>query len=178
MKNKILLILIACAVLLLGCETAVSAPDNLVEYAVEVKNDLLLPQGLEFGMTEEEVCKIKGFQISDLRDVATSNTTLYRIITIEGLSDQVSETLAFYDGKLVRASYTAFVEEAEFEELMALVIAQAEELLPETMKFNDRGWVDPQGTGVGISYASTDEDRAYEAITLDITMSKSVSNGK
>ena len=178
MKRKILITLIVCAVLLLGCEPAVSAPDNLVEYAVEVKNDLLQPQGLEFGMTEEEVCKIKGLQISDLREVAANNTTISRIITIEGLSNQVSETFAFHDGKLVRVSYAAYVEEAEFEERMALVMAQAEELFPEAMKLNDRGWVDSQGTGVGISYASTDENRASEAITLDITMSKSVLNGK
>lgn len=178
MKSRIVTVLLACAVLLLGCRSAVSAPDNLVEYAVEVTNDLLQPQGLEFGMTEEEVCKIKGFQISDLREVAANNTTFYRIITIEGLSEQVSETFAFYDGKLVRASYTAVVKKSDFEELMAQVMAQAEELLPEAMKFNDSAWVDSQGTGVGISYGSTDEDSAPEAITLDITMSKSLLNGK
>lgn len=181
MKNKLVLnylSLFICAVLLFGCEPAAAAPDNLVKYAVEVKNDLLQPQGLVFGMTEEEVCKIKGFQISDLREVAANNTSLYRVIAIDGLSDQVSETFAFYDGKLVRASYTAFVEETDFEELMAQVMAQAEETLPETMKFNGSGWVDSQGTGVGISYGSTDEDSASEAITLDITMSKSLLGGE
>lgn len=178
MKNKIFLILLMCTALFLGCEPAVSAPDNLVEYAVEVKNDLLQPQGLEFGMTVEEVCRITGFQVSDLQEVAANNASLYRIITIEGLSDQVSETFAFYDGKLVRASYTAIVEEAEFEELMAQVMARAEETLPESLKVNDGVWVDSQGTGVGISYGSTDEDSAPEAITLDITMSKSLLSDK
>ena len=43
MKSRIFTVLLACAVLLLGCEPAGSAPDNLVEYAVEVKNDLLQP---------------------------------------------------------------------------------------------------------------------------------------
>ena len=99
MKRRIATVLLACAVLLSGCEPAVSAPDNLVEYAVEVKNDLLQPQGLEFGMTEEEVCKIKGLQISDLREVAANNTTISRIITIEGLSNPYSGPMITWEGR-------------------------------------------------------------------------------
>lgn len=181
MKSKLILnvlSLFVCSVLLFGCNSAASVPSNLVEYAVEVKNDLLQPQALEFGMTAEEVCKIRGVQISDLQEDAENNTSLRRTVTIEGLSDKVYEIFSFYEGKLVSASYSAFVDEADFETLMAKVTAQAEDILPETMRKSDSRWTDPQGNWVSIGSGDTDEDSSKEVITLNITMARESLNGK
>lgn len=181
MKNNLILTVLSlfvCSALLFGCSPTASVPSDLVRYAVEVENGLLKPQGLKFGMTVEEVCKIRGVQIGDLQEDAENNTSLRRTITIEGLSDKVYEIFSFYDGKLVSASYSAFVDEADFETLMAKVTAQAEDILPEAMRKGDSRWTDSQGNWASIGSGSTDEDSNKEVITLNITMVRESLNGK
>lgn len=173
MKSRFLLfhlVLLQCVALFFGCLPTFSVPSNLVEYAVEAKNDLLQPRDLEFGMTAEEVCGIKGMQISDLQEDSENNTSLRRTVTIEGLSDKVYEIFSFYDGKLVSVSYSASVDEEAFETLMAKVTAEAEDILPEAMRKGDSRWTDSQGNWVSIGSGSTDEDSNKEVITLHIAI--------
>ena len=180
MKNALflsLLSLIVCSVLLFGCIQTAATPNNLVAYALEVNNDILQPQGLEFGMTVEEVCKTRGLQIADLREDSENTTSLRRIITIEGLSDNVYEIFSFYNGKLISASYNAIVDETDFETLMATVMVQAEAFLPETMQKGDSRWTDSQGNWVSIGSGSTDEDSNKEVITLNISIPRTSLNG-
>lgn len=172
-----LLSLIVCSALLFGCSPTTSAPSDLVAYAVEAENGQLKPQGLEFGMTVEEVCKIRGLQVTDLQEDAENNTSLRRTITIEGLSDKVYEIFSFYDGKLISASYSAFVDEADFETLMAKVTARAENVLPEAMRKGDSRWTDSLGNWVSIGSSSADEDSNKEVITLHISMPRASLSG-
>lgn len=177
MKNKLFLAflaLICCSALLLGCSEATPTPNNLAEYAVEVKNDLIQPKGLEFGMSVEEVCKIKGLEISDQKFTRPTTSHIDRIISIDGLSDEVCETFNFYEGNLTGVEYTASVGESDFEALFAKVIAQAEAVLPETMKEPlDSLWIDAQGYGAAISSAHGDENTNPDFICLSIRRLKS-----
>jgi len=177
MRSKLflqLIVLFCCAALLIGCNSVKPKPDNLAEYAVAVENNQLKPQGLEFLMTVEDVCKTKGLLESELRDIGRNTSQLICTIAIEGLSDEVYEVFTFYEGKLINVHYMAAINEADYEKLIALVAAQAKAILPEAMRVGDHFWIDSQGNQMSIGGSSTDDDHNHEVITLGVSMAKSL----
>lgn len=124
---------------LLSCgerEASVDKSDGgLFAYAVSVEDGSFSPKDVPFGASAEEVLEAKGLTEDALEDDFGENSKRIRNqISIEGLSDEITEIYQFEENRLITVMYVISVEQSEFEQSCELLQQQAAEHLPDELR--------------------------------------------
>ncbi len=149
------------------CSCSGNAPDlsntaNLFQYAVEMEEEVFVPQGVEFFMSVEEVLQATGLKEDAVSEEA-SGKRISAAVNISGFPDDILTIYHFSDDQLVTVEYIITVDDTEAVNLYNLLYEQAISAMPtptaNTMEGIKEGkevaWEDQNQNYVRLSFPGT-----------------------
>lgn len=108
---------------------------DLFSYAVSVEDGSFWPKEVPFGASAEEVLEAKRFaEDAAEEDLGENSRRILNQISIEGLSDEITEIYQLEQNRLITVMYVISVEQSEFEQSCELLRQQAAEHLPDELR--------------------------------------------
>lgn len=150
--------------------------NNLLEYGIEINNDIFAPTQVEFGMTIDEVLKAKSLDSKAYSEDEVLGKRIIQTVNIANLSDEMTVIYTFDKGKLVFVEYVIAASDAEKTTVCNSLYTQLTKKLPtpamNTLEDVKKGkntvlWIDKEKNSISVSFPITLNDEP-NAIILSI----------
>ena len=160
--SKILaLSLLLCGLLFwTGCSRH-SGTDNIFQTAIRFEDGVICPGDCDFAAPIDEVLKAKGLTEDAIDGAQEDGRRIIQTISIDGLSEEITEISSFYHDRLVSVVYNIPVSPEEYDETCTLLQQQAESSIPQEMMLttgslldgNSMIWQDEKENAIRIEIA-------------------------
>ena len=154
--------------------------DHLLEYSIDITDNVFSPKGVEFYMTVDEVLQAKALNSDAVSEDGSSDKIIINAVNISNLCQAMTEQYLFVEDKLVSVEYRVAANDAEKITICNSLYEQAEKHLPDptgnTLEDIKAGknavfWLDQEENRITISFPKTVED-APNVIILKINIKR------
>ena len=154
--------------------------NNLLEYSIDITDNVFSPKQVKFHMTVDEVLQIKALNSDAVSEDGPSGKQIINNVNVANLSHEMTELYTFHKDKLVSVAYTIAANDTEKTTICNSLYEQASKQLPaptgntlEDIKAgkNTVFWLDQEQNSIALSFPMT-QDGEPNAIILSIDVSK------
>ena len=186
-RNKSIGLLISISLLLMAFTSCGSTNDkeelnlnNLLEYGINITNNVFSPGQVDFYMTVDEIVQAKSLDYKADSKNDISDKRIINTVNVKDLSDEMTEVYNFSEGHLISVEYIIAASDSEQEKICNILYEQAKEHMPAPATDNLEDikegkdmilWLDENQNRITLSFPMTN-DNEPNAIILGIYVSK------
>ena len=154
--------------------------NNLLEYSIDITNNVFAPKQVRFHMTKDEVIQAKALNSEAISEDEALGKRIINTIGVTNLSEEMTEVYTFSEDKLVSVAYIIAASDTEKVAICNSLYEQATSQLPAPVSSNlddiQTGkntilWLDQEQNSITLSFPTT-QDNEPNAIILSIDVSK------